>query len=184
MVRPRGWHLVEKHVLVDGQPVSASLFDFGLFFFHNAAQLVANGTGPYFYLPKLESHLEARLWNEVFVAAAEEFGMPRGTIRATVLIETIWPRSRWTRSCGSCASIRAGSTAAAGITSSASSRSSDAAPEFVLPDRAQVTMTDAFSAVLFATADQDLPPSRRPRDGRHGGADSDQERSGRQRGAL
>ena len=89
MVRPRGWHLVEKHVLVDGAPVSASLFDFGLFFFHNAAALVAQGSGPYFYLPKLESHLEARLWNDVFNLAQDDLGLPRGTIRATVLIETI-----------------------------------------------------------------------------------------------
>src|SRR6266576_706498 len=89
MVRPRGWHLVERHVTVDGEPVSASLFDFGLFFFHNAKALIAKGSGPYFYLPKLESHLEARLWNDVFVAAQEALGIPRGTIRATVLIETI-----------------------------------------------------------------------------------------------
>jgi len=89
MVRPRGWHLDEKHVTVDGRPISASLFDFGLFFFHNAAALTAKGTGPYFYLPKLESHLEARLWNDVFHLAQDELGIPRGTIRATVLIETI-----------------------------------------------------------------------------------------------
>ena len=89
MVRPRGWHLVEKHVLVDGSPVSASLFDFGLCFFHTAAKLVARGTGPYFYLPKLESHLEARLWNDVFNHAQDALGIARGTIRATVLIETI-----------------------------------------------------------------------------------------------
>jgi malate synthase len=89
MVRPRGWHLVEKHFLVDGQPISASLFDFGLFFFHNVRTLIANGTGPYFYLPKLESHLEARLWNDVFLMAQRELGISRGTIRATVLIETI-----------------------------------------------------------------------------------------------
>jgi malate synthase len=89
MVRPRGWHLEEKHVRVDGRAVSGSLFDFGLFFFHNAAELLRRGTGPYFYLPKLESHLEARLWNDVFVLAQEELGMPRGTIRATVLVETI-----------------------------------------------------------------------------------------------
>jgi malate synthase len=88
-VRPRGWHLLECHVLVDGEPISASLFDFGLFFFHNAQTLLARGTGPYFYLPKLESHLEARLWNDVFVAAQEELGIPVGTIKATVLIETI-----------------------------------------------------------------------------------------------
>src|SRR5437899_6336152 len=89
LVRPRGWHLVEKHLVVDGQPVSASLFDFGLTFFHTAAALVASGSGPYFYLPKLESHLEARLWNDVFVFAQDALGTPRGTIRAPVLIETI-----------------------------------------------------------------------------------------------
>ncbi len=89
MVRPRGWHLNEKHFEVDGKPISASLFDFGLYFFHNAKRLIANGTGPYFYLPKMESHLEARLWNDVFCLAQDELGIPRGTIRATVLIETI-----------------------------------------------------------------------------------------------
>ncbi|KIL36056.1 malate synthase [Cohnella kolymensis] len=89
MVRPRGWHLDEKHFLVDGSPVSASLFDFGLFLFHNAKVLLEQGTGPYFYLPKIESHLEARLWNEVFVFAQRELGIPEGTIKATVLIETI-----------------------------------------------------------------------------------------------
>ena len=89
IVRPRGWHLLEKHFLVDGQPISASLFDFGLFFFHNARTLTRNGSGPYFYLPKMESHLEARLWNDVFVAAQNQLGIPTGTIRATVLIETI-----------------------------------------------------------------------------------------------
>ncbi|PYP10925.1 MAG: malate synthase A [Gemmatimonadetes bacterium] len=89
MVRPRGWHLDEKHVTVDGRPIAAALFDFGLFFFHNAKALIAKGTGPYFYLPKLESHLEARLWNDAFTLAQDELGIPRGTIRATVLIETI-----------------------------------------------------------------------------------------------
>ena len=89
MVRPRGWHLNERHFLVDGKPISASLFDFGLYLFHNATKLIHQGTGPYFYLPKLESHLEARLWNDVFCLAQDELGIPRGTIRATVLIETI-----------------------------------------------------------------------------------------------
>jgi malate synthase len=89
MVRPRGWHLVEKHFLIDGEPISASLFDFGLFFYHNARALIQNGTGPYFYLPKIESRLEARLWNEVFLAAQDALMISRGTIRATVLIETI-----------------------------------------------------------------------------------------------
>jgi malate synthase len=89
MVRPRGWHLVEKHVLIDGQPIAGGLFDFGLYFFHNAHELLARGTSPYFYLPKMESHLEARLWNDVFNLAQDELGIPRGTIKATVLIETI-----------------------------------------------------------------------------------------------
>jgi malate synthase len=88
-VRPRGWHLVEKHLHIDGQPISGSLFDFGLYFFHNAKNLLAKGSGPYFYLPKLESHLEARLWNDVFVLAQDRLGVPQGSIRATVLIETI-----------------------------------------------------------------------------------------------
>ncbi|KAK4177022.1 putative glyoxysomal malate synthase [Triangularia setosa] len=89
IVRPRGWHLDEKHVTVDGEPMSGSLFDFGLYFFHNAFQTVKMGFGPYFYLPKMESHLEARLWNDVFNLAQDYIGMPRGTIRGTVLIETI-----------------------------------------------------------------------------------------------
>jgi malate synthase len=89
LVRPRGWHLPERHVLVDGEPVSGSLFDFGLYMFHSARRALERGSGPYFYLPKLESHLEARLWNDVFLRAQDALGIPRGTIRATVLIETI-----------------------------------------------------------------------------------------------
>lgn len=89
IARARGWHLDEKHFTVDGEPISASLFDFGLYFFHNAQELVSRGRGPYFYLPKMESHLEARLWNDVFNLAQDYIGMSRGTIRATVLIETI-----------------------------------------------------------------------------------------------
>ena len=89
LIRPRGWHLDEKHMLVDGEPVAASLFDFGMYMFHNAAERVARGTGPYFYLPKLESHLEARLWNDAFVKAQDDLGVPQGSIRATVLIETL-----------------------------------------------------------------------------------------------
>ena len=89
LVRPRGWHLVEKHVLIDGAPVSGGLFDFGLYFFHNAAELIRRGSGPYFYLPKMESHLEARIWNDVFNLAQDDLKIPRGTIRATVLIETL-----------------------------------------------------------------------------------------------
>ena len=89
IVRPRGWHLLETHMLVDGEPVSGALFDFGLFFFHNAEKLVAQGSGPYFYLPKIESHLEARLWDHVFNEAESRMNLARGTIKATVLIETL-----------------------------------------------------------------------------------------------
>ena len=87
--RPRGWHLSEKHVLIEGKPIAASLFDFGLYFFHNAKELLKRGSGPYLYLPKLESHLEARLWNDVFVAAEDELGVRQGSIKGTVLIETV-----------------------------------------------------------------------------------------------
>src|SRR6476659_10137992 len=89
LVRPRGWHLVEKHLLVDDEPVAGGLFDFGLYFFHNARELIRRGSGPYFYLPKMESHLEARIWNDAFKLAQDERGIPQGTIRSTVLIETI-----------------------------------------------------------------------------------------------
>ncbi len=89
LTRPRGWHLFEKHMLVDGKRVPGGIFDFGLYFFHNARRLLDNGSGPYFYLPKMESHLEARLWNDIFNRAQDELGIPRGTIKATCLIETI-----------------------------------------------------------------------------------------------
>jgi malate synthase len=89
LVRPRGWHLPEKHLRIDGKPMSGSLADFGLYFFHNAKETLDRGTGPYFYLPKLESHLEARLWNDVFVFAQDKLGIPRGSVRATVLVETL-----------------------------------------------------------------------------------------------
>ncbi|ODV95256.1 hypothetical protein PACTADRAFT_42186 [Pachysolen tannophilus NRRL Y-2460] len=89
IVRPRGWHMVDKHILIDDEPISASILDFGLYFFHNAKELVKNGTGPYFYLPKMEHHLEAKLWNDIFNVAQDCIAIPRGTISATVLIETI-----------------------------------------------------------------------------------------------
>ncbi|MGZ5162538.1 MAG: malate synthase A [Burkholderiales bacterium] len=89
LVRPRGWHLLEEHVLIDGEPVSGAIFDFALYFFHNAKRLLAAGNGPYFYLPKMESHLEARLWNDIFIDAQRELGIPVGSIKATALIETV-----------------------------------------------------------------------------------------------
>ncbi len=89
LVRPRGWHLMENHVLIDGAPVSGAIFDFAMYFFHNAKEALARNTGPYFYLPKMESHLEARLWNDIFIMAQQELGVPQGTIKGTVLIETV-----------------------------------------------------------------------------------------------
>ena len=124
LVRPRGWHLREKHVTVDGEPVSAGLFDFGLYMFHSAERQLHAGSGPYFYLPKLESHLEARLWNDAFVFAQDTLGLPQGTIRATVLIETILAAFEMEEILYELRDHSAGSTPAAGTTCSASSRSS------------------------------------------------------------
>src|ERR1700676_3069361 len=144
LVRPRGWHLVERHCLVDGKPMSGSLFDFGLFFFHNAKTLLAKGTGPYFYLPKMEYYLEARRWNDVVVFAQNYVGVPQGSIRATVLIETIlgafnmdeilWELRDHSAglNCGRWDYIFSFIKKFAGDTS------------VLLPDRAQVTMTTHF----------------------------------------
>ncbi|WP_414941441.1 malate synthase A [Amycolatopsis sp. cmx-11-51] len=145
VARPRGWHLVEKHIRIDGRPVSASLVDFGLYFFHNARQLLARGSGPYFYLPKLENHLEARLWNDVFLLAQRELGIPRGTIRATVLIETITAAFEMEEILYELREHIAGLNAGRwdyifSVIKNFSSHGAD----FVLPDRAQVTMTVPF----------------------------------------
>src|SRR5579883_2251804 len=144
MVRPRGWHLVEKHLLVDGKPVSGSLFDFGLFFFHNAQALLAKGSGPYFYLPKLENHLEARLWNQVFLLAQEELGIPRGTIKATVLIETILAAFEMDEILYELREHSAGLNCGRWDYIFSFIKKFRNHPEFVLPDRAQVTMTTHF----------------------------------------
>ena len=141
MVRPRGWHLHEKHVLLDGKPISASLFDFGLFFYHNAHQLIEQGTGPYFYLPKLESHLEARLWNDVFNLAQDELGIPRGTIRATVLIETILAAFEVDEILWELKDHSAGLNCGRWDYIFSMIRTFRNHPQFVLPDRAEVTMT-------------------------------------------
>jgi malate synthase len=144
MVRPRGWHLNEKHVTVDGQPIAAALFDFGLFFFHNAAALIAKGTGPYFYLPKLESHLEARLWNDVFNLAQDEIGIPRGTIRATVLIETILAAFEMDEILFELRDHSAGLNCGRWDYIFSFIKKFRSRPEFVLPDRARVTMDRHF----------------------------------------
>jgi malate synthase len=144
VVRPRGWHLVEKHLVVDGQPIAASLFDFGLTFFHTAAALVASGSGPYFYLPKLESHLEARLWNDVFVFAQDALGIPRGTIRATVLIETILAAFETDEVLWELRDHSAGLNCGRWDYIFSYIKKLRRRPECVLPDRARVTMEQPF----------------------------------------
>ncbi|WP_236794860.1 malate synthase A [Amycolatopsis sp. GM8] len=145
VARPRGWHLVEKHIRIDGRPVSASLVDFGLYFFHNARQLIARGTGPYFYLPKLESHLEARLWNDVFLMAQRELGIPRGTVRATVLIETITAAFEMDEILYELREHASGLNAGRwDYIFSMIKNFAEHGADFVLPDRAQVTMTVPF----------------------------------------
>jgi malate synthase len=144
LVRPRGWHLPEKHVWVDGEPISASLFDFGLYFFHNARRLLERGSGPYFYLPKLESHREARLWNDVFVSAQEALGVPRGSIKATVLIETILAAFEMDEILYELREHSAGLNAGRWDYIFSAIKKFRNHPDFLLPDRAQVTMTVPF----------------------------------------
>jgi malate synthase len=144
LVRPRGWHLHEKHVRVDGQFVSGSLFDFGLYLFHNAAALLERGTGPYYYLPKLESHLEARLWNDVFVLAQRQLGLPTGTIRATVLVETILAAFEMDEILYELRDHCAGLNCGRWDYIFSFIKKFRGRPEFVLPDRAVVTMTTPF----------------------------------------
>ncbi|MGA7047509.1 MAG: malate synthase A, partial [Candidatus Sulfotelmatobacter sp.] len=144
VVRPRGWHLDEKHFLVDGKPISGALFDFGLFFFHNAATLLSKGTGPYFYLPKLENHLEARLWNDMFCFAQDELGIPRGSIRATVLIETILATFEMDEILYELRDHSSGLNCGRWDYIFSFIKKFQAHPEFVLPDRSLVTMERHF----------------------------------------
>ena len=144
LVRPRGWHLTEKHVTVDGEPISASLFDFGLYFFRNAQELLDRGSGPYFYLPKLEGHREARLWNSVFVEAQEKLGIERGTIRATVLIETVLAAMEMDEILYELREHSAGLNAGRWDYIFSMIKKFRKLDHFILPDRAQVTMTVPF----------------------------------------
>ncbi|HEY1420946.1 MAG TPA: malate synthase A [Candidatus Dormibacteraeota bacterium] len=144
LVRPRGWHLEERHVELDGRPISGSLFDFGLYFFHNAERLVKKGSGPYFYLAKLEGHLEARLWNDVFNFAQDDLGIPRGTIRATVLIETILAAFEMEEILYELREHSSGLNAGRWDYIFSIIKKFRNRPDFVLPDRAQVTMTVPF----------------------------------------
>ncbi|MER7250792.1 malate synthase A [Kribbella sp. NPDC000426] len=145
VMRPRGWHLDERHVLVDGVPVAGALVDFGLYFFHNAAELLARGSGPYFYLPKLESHLEARLWNDVFVRAQEQLGVPQGSVRATVLIETIPAAFEMDEILYELRDHASGLNAGRwDYLFSVIKYFRDSGPDYVLPDRNAVTMSAPF----------------------------------------
>jgi malate synthase len=154
-VRPRGWHLDEKHVLVDGQRVSGGIFDFALFMFHNAHEQIARGAGPFFYLPKIESHLEARLWNEIFVMTQNELGLPQGTIKATVLIEVILAAFEMDEILYELREHSAGLNAGRWdyIFSCIKKFSND--PQFCLADRGQITMRvpfmDAYAQLLLKT---------------------------------
>jgi malate synthase len=143
-VRARGWHLEERHILVDGEPMSGSIFDFGLYFFHNAKELLTRGSGPYFYLPKIESHLEARLWNDIFIRAQKQIGLPQGTIKATVLIETILATFEMDEILNELRDHSAGLNCGRWdyIFSFIKKFSND--PHAVLPDRGQVTMATHF----------------------------------------
>jgi malate synthase len=144
VIRPRGWHMVERHLLVDGEPISASLFDFGLVFLHNAKEQLARGAGPYFYLPKLESYLEARLWNDVFVAAQKRLGVPQGSIRATVLIETILAAFQMEEILYELRDHAAGLNAGRWDYIFSLIKTFRDSRDHVLPDRAQVTMAVPF----------------------------------------
>jgi malate synthase len=155
LVRPRGWHLPERHLLVDSQPVAGALFDFGLYAFHCAGPLIERGSGPYLYLPKLESHLEARLWNRVFERAQDALGIPRGTIKATVLIETLPAAFEMDEILHELREHSAGLNAGRWDYIFSAIKSFPDRPEMVLPDRADVTMTvpfmRAYTELLVAT---------------------------------
>ncbi|CAF9911458.1 hypothetical protein IMSHALPRED_010033 [Imshaugia aleurites] len=155
IARSRGWHMVEKHFTVDGEPISASLFDFGLYFFHNAQELVKTGTGPYFYLPKMESHLEARLWNDVFNLAQDYISMPRGTIRGTVLIETIVAAFEMEEIIYELRDHSSGLNCGRWDYIFSVIKKFRQSSNFVLPDRSAVTMTvpfmDAYVQLLIKT---------------------------------
>ena len=155
MVRPRGWHLPERHVTLEGRPIPASLFDFGLYLFHNAKALGARGTGPYFYLPKLQSHLEARLWNDVFVTAQKRLGVPAGTIKATVLIETLPAAFEMDEILHELREHSAGLNCGRWDYIFSLIKTFRADPAWVIPDRAQVGMTQpcmrAYTQLLIRT---------------------------------
>ena len=184
LVRPRGWHLPERHLFVDGEPVSGSLFDFGLYMFHSAGRAIARGSGPYFYLPKLESHLEARLWNDVFLHAQDALGIPRGTIRATVLIETILAAFEMEEILYELREHSAGLNAGRWDYIFSVIKKFRHRDDFVLPDRSAGDDDRAVHAGVHRAAGEDLPPTRRLRDGRHGRLHPQPARPGGDRGGA
>ena len=143
-VRPRGWHLFEKHITFNGEALSGALFDFGLYFFHNAKQLISNGSGPYFYLPKMESHKEAALWSDIFAYSEEFLGLKRGTIKVTVLIETILAAFEMEEIIYALKENMAGLNCGRWDYIFSFIKKFSSNPQFVMPDRAQVTMTAHF----------------------------------------
>ncbi len=172
-VRPRGWHLVEKHFPIKGSPISASLFDFGLYFYHNFRTLLDRNTAPYFYLPKMESYHEARLWNDVFLYAQEYVGIPKGTIRATVLIETISAAFEMDEILHELRDHSAGLNCGR-WDYIFSFIKKFRMPSEVHPSRARRHHDGtAISSLVCRIADSYLPQARHSRDGRHGSADPD-----------
>jgi malate synthase len=163
VVRPRGWHLDEKHVFVDGERVSGGIFDFALYMFHNASELVARGSGPYFYLPKMESHLEARLWNDIFVATQKELGLAQGTVKATVLIETIVAAFEMDEILHELREHSAGLNAGRWDYIFSCIKKFKVDRDFCLADRARVTMTApfmrAYALLLLATCHKRSAPA-------------------------
>ena len=171
-VRPRGWHLNEVHVLIDGNAVSAGIFDFALYFFHNATQLLENGSGPYFYLPKLESHLEARLWNSIFVRAQHELGIPQGTIKATVLIETILATFEMDEILYELREHSAGLNCGRWDYIFSAIKKFRNRARFYPPRSCTDQNDNAFHACIFVTYNQNLSSSQRSGNGWYGSADS------------
>jgi malate synthase A len=155
MVRPRGWHLLEKHVLVDGRPATAALWDFGVYLWNNAGRLLAKGSGPYFYCPKLESHLEARVWNEAFTLGEERLGLPRGAIKATCLIETLPAAFEMNEILWELRDRSAGLNCGRWDYIFSTIKRLRADPKHVMPDRAHITTDKGFSA-------RSVQPSSRP----------------------
>ena len=182
VVRPRGWRLCEKHISIDGRPLPAALVDFGLFFFHNAQRLIDNGAGPYFYLPKLESHLEARLWNDVFTQAQALLGIPQGTIRATVLIETLPAAFEMEEILYELRDHSSGLNAGRwDYIFSYIKTFAHRGNEYVLPGPVADHHDHPVHALLHRTAGVDLPPPRCARHRRDGRVRAEQGRSDRHR---